>query len=479
MRLTHLCAGLLAHAVLLSLAGCGGSDAGSTGPAPSPAAVEWVAVPDTGEPAGLAESLVVRVLDNQGQPLPGVAVAWSVAGGGSLSATSSVTDAAGTARVAWEFAAVQAPQTATATADTLPPLTVTRTAHGLAGVQVATGYDHSCLLTAAGAAYCWGDNQAGELGDGTTTSHATPVRVQTRFRFSRLAIADLATCGLTATGAAYCWGDNQRGSVGDGTSTNRVNPTAVSGGLSFTGLAGGGSHFCGVTAAGAAYCWGNNELYQLGDGTPTDRHVPTYSAGVTVADINTATTHTCGWTAAGVAYCWGADAHGEIGDGTVIPIQAGPSQVSGGLTFGRLTLGEGHTCAVVLGAGYCWGDNSYGQLGDGTTTQRAVPVAIGGALPFTLLGGGLGHSCGLTTAGQIYCWGNNLYGQLGDGTIADHHVAAPIGGNHQFKTLSVGGLQGCALETTGRAWCWGDNTNGILGDGTTSTRLLPTAVTLP
>jgi alpha-tubulin suppressor-like RCC1 family protein len=82
-------------------------------------------------------------------------------------------------------------------------------------------------------------------------------------------------CGLTATGAAYCWGFNFTGQLGDGTTTDRHTPTPVAGGLTFASLALGVNHTCGVTTAGDLYCWGSNAFGQLGDGTTIDRAVPT------------------------------------------------------------------------------------------------------------------------------------------------------------------------------------------------------------
>src|SRR5438093_1346706 len=135
--------------------------------------------------------------------------------------------------------------------DPIPPpsLTVTR-------VSLAAGRWHTCGLTSTGAAYCWGDNQEGQLGSGSTTGSSTPVAVAGGLTFRTLVAGPVHTCGLTSFGAAYCWG-------GDFGST----PVAVSGDLSFSAIAAGGyyapsvpdgyrPHTCGLTNAGTAYCWG-------------------------------------------------------------------------------------------------------------------------------------------------------------------------------------------------------------------------------
>jgi alpha-tubulin suppressor-like RCC1 family protein len=142
------------------------------------------------------------------------------------------------------------------------------------GPFVAAGYDHSCAIAAAGPALCWGLNEYGQVGDGTTTNRSSPTTVAGGHAFAAVTAGLRHTCALDTTGAAWCWGDNTYGELGDSTRTRSGTPVAVAGGLQFAYLKAGELSTCGITSTGVAYCWGDNEYGQLGDGTATSSAVP-------------------------------------------------------------------------------------------------------------------------------------------------------------------------------------------------------------
>ena len=180
------------------------------------------------------------------------------------------------------------------TTESLPPV-----------ASVGAGNIHTCGLTVTGNAYCWGFNDFGQLGDGSTTGSLTPVLVSGGIRFSSISTRGGHTCGVTPVGDVYCWGENFRGQLGDGTTINRLTPVLVSGGLSFASVSTAFSETCGVTTGGDAYCWGENFFGQLGDGTTINRLTPVpVAGGLTFASLSTGAT-TCGVTTTGAAYCWG------------------------------------------------------------------------------------------------------------------------------------------------------------------------------
>jgi alpha-tubulin suppressor-like RCC1 family protein len=155
----------------------------------------------------------------------------------------------------------------------------TRIAGGHLFRQVSAGWQHTCAMTLADRAYCWGNGREGQIGNGKTYLSFWPRRVAGGLSFGRVSAGFQHTCGETTTNRAYCWGDNFGGALGDGTYTARLTPVAVVGGLAFSQLSAGGGNTCGVTPASVGYCWGSNIYGQLGDGTETNRLTPTPVAG--------------------------------------------------------------------------------------------------------------------------------------------------------------------------------------------------------
>jgi alpha-tubulin suppressor-like RCC1 family protein len=345
--------------------------------------------------------------------------------------------------------------------------------------QVSTADAHTCAITVAGRAYCWGDNFAGKLGDGTTTERDTPTPVAGNLVFRNISAGYNHTCGVTTDFLAYCWGSSLDGRLGTGVPSPHPTPTRVAGGLKFRIVTTGVAYSCGLTEPDQRpYCWGDDRYGELGDGGSKERDTPVpVAGGRRFRQISAGALHTCAVTPTNQAYCWGTDNSGELGDGVAVPVRSKPTLVSGGHLFTQIDAGFFNTCAVnTAGRAYCWGQ---GLSGDGTNEQRHVPVRVSGTLTYRRVTAGDNHSCGETLTGKAYCWGLDFAGALGDGSSSTRALKpVAVTGGLVFAQLTAG-RSTCGKAAGGSLYCWGDNSFGQLGDGTTEARFAPTRVADP
>jgi alpha-tubulin suppressor-like RCC1 family protein len=362
--------------------------------------------------------------------------------------------------------------------------------------QLALGVEFSCLLTAVGQVYCWGDNSGGQLGrvgpDEPTPQLVVGVTLRpgTRGGAKRTFAAGAAhVCGIDPNGQLLCWGYNEQGQVAAGTTSPTVlGPTTLAplpNSQRAISVAAGYRHSCALTNAGRVYCWGEEVLGQLGSPGATGRVEVSLPTGTTATALSCGLNHCCAALDTNEVACWGQNAQLQLNKGTpgttsAMPVASQP--VSAPLR--QLACG-GDFCCALGGPGNgelaCWGDNSVAQLGTGASgaPRLATPAtAIALSEPVTSLRLGGAHACVRHTSGRATCWGYGAYGQTLAAVTQPSGEGSALPGS-DYLELALGLYHSCAIHTGGVVDCWGKNRAGQLGDGSMDRRAAPAPTQRP
>lgn len=369
--------------------------------------------------------------------------------------------------------------------------------------RLARPHNSHCAIRGAGALFCWGAGDGGQLGDGTGDDRAEPVAVLDGSDEPLTGVVAVTTgrnhgCAVTSDRGVTCWGSNGTGQLGDGgTATTLRAETRVVGAEQVAMLSTFGPHTCAVDLDGGVWCWGRNDNGELGNNglaeesltaTPMlDANVPLEGA----TDVGAGEYHTCLVRSDQRVWCAGLNDAGQLGrypgedfecsrklpralevlEGTYLE---GASQVAGGV---------GLSCAVVGDTVFCWGDPRCGQLGDGSDSNAClarsaticddegatppVAVALGAVAPCepVQIGAGQDYACALCAEGQVACWGDGSLGRLGDGLELSSATPVRVAGVENAVEIAVGFRSACALLAGGDVVCWGNGEEGQLGNG--------------
>jgi len=325
------------------------------------------------------------------------------------------------------------------------------------GVGIFEGITQGCALS-DGKVFCWGHQLITTTTDGSTT----PVQVSGITTATSIAQGNSHACTLLTSGEIKCWGLNDQGQLGNGTSTDGNTPVDVSGIMTATSITFGPAairHSCAVLSNGKVMCWGNNFYGQLGDGTETSSYIPVEVSGISTAtSVALGMQHSCALLAVGSVKCWGSNRNGNLGNGTSTSSNT-PVDVSGITTATGISVGKYTSCALLAnGKVLCWSSNKYGQLGVGTwgDNSRFTPVEVSGIETATSIAVGYYHVCAVLSNGKVMCWGYNWDGQLGDSTNNNYRTApVEVSGITTATSIACSGSHSCALLT--------DGSNNVLG----------------
>jgi alpha-tubulin suppressor-like RCC1 family protein len=355
----------------------------------------------------------------------------------------------------------------------------------------------SAAGTASRTVLAWGRNTTGQLGDGTTTSASTPVKVHlpAGTKVTQVRAGCAHTLALTAMGHVLAWGSDSDGQLGDGRVTDSAIPVRVKlpRGTKITAIRAGCVHSLALTSKGQVLAWGYNHGGELGNGSTANSDVPVrvrLPRHAKVTAVSAGQYFSLARTAKGQVLAWGDNDSGELGNGSTassdVPVRVA---LPAGVRATAVSAEEETSLARTSGGGGLlgWGDNSLGQMGDGTTTGSDTPVSIPILLRGPSLGhlvslfGGCGHTVALFSSGKVLAWGSNVFGQLGDGTTtgSDTPVVVILPASTKVTAISAGCATSYALTRSGHMLAWGLGAIGELGDGSTSSSDTPVRVGLP
>jgi alpha-tubulin suppressor-like RCC1 family protein len=360
--------------------------------------------------------------------------------------------------------------------------------------QVSAGGHHNLVLLADETVKAWGWNGSGQLGDGTTASRRSrPVTLPGLTDVTHVDAGDWHSMALLEDGTIRIWGDNQFGQLGDGTTTSRLTPTAVPDLTAVTAIAVGGflgndgrgdpvsyAHSLALLADGTVRAWGSNNDGQLGDGTITDQLAPVAVLGLTgVTAVTAGGSHSLALLTDGTVMAWGDNGlRGSTGRGT--PERTAittPVSIPGLGDVTAISAGNFHSLALLTdGTVRAWGWNAQGQLGDGTTDDRPSPVTVSGLVDIIAVAAGDRFSLALRRNGRVTTWGANERGQLGNGTFDDQPLPGDVRDLTGVTDVSASTQHSLALLADGTVMSWGWNADGQLGDGTADDQPTPVKV---
>lgn len=356
-------------------------------------------------------------------------------------------------------------------------------------VALDSGRRHNCGLVEDGSLWCWGHNNAGQVGVGSTDLEI-PVATQihpSSLDWSMVTTGREHTCALNDSSELYCWGENASDQLGFDPVDHRQAEAVDSEHGPWKTVSAGGSHTCAIDAEqGGLWCWGSNSSGQLGSDdaqSGPEMHDVALPGGTANrwCDVSAGEEHTCATalrsgddceTNEKAAFCWGNASGGRLGNGQTSGSFDTPQEVVGDLgTWNTvaLTTGSEHSCAIATSGStrraYCWGEGSRGRLGAANDDTWPTPERVDNGDDYHQIAAGEEHSCAVHDDGTIYCWGENVWNQLGTGGERTNVPEAVDVDGIQFDHVATGEEHSCGIDTSGFLYCWGESDHGRLGVG--------------
>ncbi|WP_303310171.1 T9SS type A sorting domain-containing protein [Hymenobacter sp. BT730] len=372
----------------------------------------------------------------------------------------------------------------------------------MAATAPAQAQFHSLLVQTDGSLWAWGNNEYGQLGDGTTSNRATPVRIATGIKWKSAEAGRFYTLAIRQDGSLWAWGNNEYGQLGDGTTSNRSSPVQIAPGTKWLSVSAGNAHTLAIRQDGTLWAWGSNSYGALGDGTTTARLTPVQiGTGITWQSASAGDYHSTAIRPDGTLWTWGNNTNGALGDGTkahrfapyklgtgMLSVSAGngyvvaldktgtlwnwgesspllsvypnlsPSEFQPATKWKSISAGYNH-CLMIKADGTLWsaGYNTFGSLGIGTSPDSR-PNAVAAGTTWQSVTAGFCLSMGIRQDGSVWTWGYNQTGALGTTTIKTTQITLPlpVAPKVAWKEYSGGSIYSAAIDEAGNLWGWGD-----------------------
>jgi alpha-tubulin suppressor-like RCC1 family protein len=293
--------------------------------------------------------------------------------------------------------------------------------------------------------------------------------------------AEHSTCAIRAPGTLYCFGDNASGELGTGDNEPHAEPTLVRTPL-LREIACGGTGCCALSGEGELACWGDNLEGKVGQGDPFGSQDATrplvVEDGATFERVSVGQGHVCAIRESGALACWGRNSDGQLGLGVEPGQLREPTQVGVETDWQAISGSQHHTCGVRGdGSLWCWGRNEHSELNaPEPLTVYYEPRQVGGELDWGAVVVGWFHTCARKRDGQLWCWGRAIEGQLGVTSVDPIPDPTPVTAPGQVALFALGNFHTCAVDSAGALYCWGLNGDGQLGLGDLERRHEPVLV---
>lgn len=347
--------------------------------------------------------------------------------------------------------------------------------------KLGGGGDYFVALKTDGSLWAWGNNNYGQMGNGTNTgTFPAPVQVGNSTNWSKISGGDQHILAIKNDGTLWGWGYNFWGQLGNSSSTNQTTPIMIGSDNDWLQAVAGGNNSFALKTNGKIYAWGHNGYGQLGNGTTSANPVliPPTQIGTDSnwTQIAGGSGHCMALKSNGTLWGWGYNTTGQVGVNSTTNITV-PTQIGTANDWAKVFCGDAHTLALKNdGTLWAWGTNNYGQVGNGNNTSQLAPVLIDSMHNWSNITGGSSHTLAITSNGELFVCGYNGYGALGTGNTTSLNTLTQIGMGTPWSTAGAGWYFSQVMRTDGTLWGWGKNNFGQAGIGTSGGNVLTPSI---